>query len=557
MRLRQYQQDAIDATYAYLRAGTGNPCIVIPTGGGKTPILATICSDAVNKWSGRVMVVTHVKELLEQAADKIRTIAPDVPVGIYSAGLGRRDLDYAVTIAGIQSIYKRADEVGAIDLVIIDEAHLIPPDGEGMYRQFLRDLKARVPHLRVIGLTATPYRMKSGDLCGPGNMLDDVSYEVGVRDLITQGFLCPLRSKAGAMKADTSNLHTRAGEFIAAEVDELMSEHELVQAACAEIVAIGEFRKSALLFCSSVEHCLQVRDTIQGLGEECGIVTGATHADERAATLERFKTGDLKYLANVNVLTTGFDAPNIDLIALLRPTLSPGLYYQMVGRGFRTFEGKKDCIVLDYGENVMRHGPVDAIKIRKPGEPGSGEAPAKECEQCQALIHAGIAICPECGFVFPKNVVRHAAIADNGGVMSGDKVRTVYPVTETTYHIHIKRGDESAPLTMRVEYKTGFHAWEKEWVCFDHDGYARAKAEAWWKRRSDLPVPDSVEDAVKLARLEQLAETFEITVEKTAGKKYTEIVDYKLGPKPECDEHIVVVGDDYDYMNPRDEDIPF
>jgi DNA repair protein RadD len=139
----------------------------IPTGGGKTPVIATICRDAVGPWNGRVVILAHVKELLEQAADKLRQIAPDVPVGIYSAGLKRKDLGYAVTIAGIQSIYQRACDLGPVDLLIVDEAHLIPPDGEGMYRQFIADAKVVNPHARVIGLTATPYRMKSGSICGP------------------------------------------------------------------------------------------------------------------------------------------------------------------------------------------------------------------------------------------------------------------------------------------------------------------------------------------------------------------------------------------------------
>lgn len=559
MKPRQYQLDAIRAVYDYLRDHEGDPCVVIPTGGGKTIVLATICSDAVNLWGGRVVVLAHVKELLEQAADKIRTLSPDLPIGVYSAGLGSKDLGYAVTIAGIQSVYQKAKALGPVDLIVVDECHLIPDDGDGMYRQFLREIKEANQHARVVGLTATPYRMKTGTICGPASLLTEVCYEVGVRELIAQGYLCPLRSKAGIARVDTTTLHTRAGEFIASEAEALMDEASVVQAACAEIVDIAENRKAALIFCAGIDHGRHVVETIEGLGHECGFVEGNTPADERAMLLERFKDGDLKFLANVNVLTTGFDAPNIDLVAMLRPTLSPGLFYQMVGRGFRMCDGKSDCIVLDYGGNVMRHGPVDAIKVKKPGEPGSGDAPAKECPACMALVAAGYAVCPECEFVFPKPESRtHSDRADEGGVLSGDKTRTVYPVTETCYYIHIKRGDKSAPLTMRVEYKTGFSFWEKEWVCFDHDGYARTRAEKWWKMRSDLPVPRSVEEAVRLARLEALAEPSEITVEKTAGKKWTEIVDYKLGPKPE-----VEMPDDYEPVEERDpymaipDDCPF
>lgn len=405
-----------------------------------------------------------------------------------------------------------------------------------MYRSFLADLKAANPTARVIGLTATPYRMKSGEICGPGHILSDVCYEIGVSDLIARGYLCPLRSKAGDKRVSPTNLHVRAGEYVAAEAEALMDDGELVQAACSEIVSFGAFRQACLIFCAGVDHGRHVAATIESLGHECGFVDGETPANERAILLDRFRSGNLKYLANVNVLTTGFDAPNIDLIALLRPTLSPGLFYQMCGRGFRTCEGKADCIVLDFAGNVLRHGPVDAIRARRPGAPGSGEAPAKECPQCLALIAAAFKSCPECEFVFPlPKKQTHAATAADGGVLSGQVTRTEYEVLDTSYYVHTKRGDESAPLTMRVEYRIGFNWWAKEWVCFDHEGYARDKAEAWWKQRSNLPVPESTEQAVRMANADALAEPWQITVEKKAGEKFERIVEWQLGEKPKTD----------------------
>ena len=213
MVLRPYQREAVDAVYEFLRTRDDNPCVVIPTAGGKTPVMATICRDAVQRWGGRVLILAHVREPLEQAAEKLHLVAPDLPVGIYSAGLKRRDLGYAVTIAGIQSVYERACDVGAVDLVIVDECHLIPEDGEGMYRTFLADMKQINPPVRIIGLTATPFRMKSGTICAPENILNAVCFEIGVRELIVQGYLCPLRTKAGSAKPDTNQLHVRGGEF--------------------------------------------------------------------------------------------------------------------------------------------------------------------------------------------------------------------------------------------------------------------------------------------------------------------------------------------------------
>src|SRR5690606_5321356 len=215
--LRPYQAEAVEAVYDHLRRRDDNPCVVIPTAGGKTPVMATICRDAVQQWDGRVLILAHVKELLEQAVDKLHAMAPDLwhQIGIYSAGLGSRDTDHPIIVAGIQSVYRRATELDRFDLILIDEAHMLPPDGEGMYRTFLSEARIVNPNVRLIGLTATPYRMTTGMICGPENLLNHVCYEVGVRELIVQGYLCPLKTKAGRRKVDTSGLHLRGGEFIA------------------------------------------------------------------------------------------------------------------------------------------------------------------------------------------------------------------------------------------------------------------------------------------------------------------------------------------------------
>ena len=324
MELRPYQQAAIDAVYNFLRSKNGNPCIVAPTGCGKGTLISQICRDAVVRWNGRVLVLAHVKELLEQTAATIQRIDPELPVGIYSAGLGSRETDKPIIVAGIQSVYKKACELDRFDLILIDEAHLLVPDGEGMYQTFLKDAKVVNPHVRLIGLTATPYRLKSGILVGPDCLLNEICYEIGIKELIEQGFLCPLKSKSGRHKVDCNDLHVRGGEFIASEVDELINTPEHVLAACREIINQTQNRNSVLIFAASVDHAKNIQVTIETLTNgECGLVTGDTPSGERERILRRFKgevfakdllggeTKPLKYLANVNVLTTGFDAPNI------------------------------------------------------------------------------------------------------------------------------------------------------------------------------------------------------------------------------------------------------
>ena len=477
----------------------------------------------------------HVKELLEQAVDKLHAMAPDLwnRIGVYSAGLKSRDTDHPIIVAGIQSVYRRAAELDAFDLICIDEAHMLPPDGEGLYRTFLADARVVNPNIRLIGLTATPYRMTTGMICGPENLLNHVCYEVGVRELIVQGYLCPLKTKAGRRKVDTSNLHIRGGEFIAGEVEALMDDDSLVRSACREIVDHTRDRHSVLIFASGVQHALHVQRVLSECGQECGFVCGETLPFERAATLDRFKEDRLKYLVNVNVLTTGFDAPNIDCVALLRPTNSPGLYYQMVGRGFRLDPSKDNCLVLDFGGNILRHGPVDALQVEDRSG-GSGEAPAKECPECQAVIHAAYATCPECGYEFPPpERQKHDHQAATAGILSGEVTETDYEVSEVYYSVHVKRGaPEDHPRTLRVDYRCGFNDYHSEWVCPEHTGYARGKFEAWWRARSSEPFPESAEQAVDLAEAGALVQTRAITVRSVAGEKFDRISDYQLGPIP-------------------------
>ncbi len=546
MKLRPYQQQSVEAVYRHLRERDDNPVVVIPTAGGKTPILATICRDAIERWDGRVLVVSHVKELLEQAVEKLKHVAPDLPVGVYSAGLRRRDTNHRVIVAGIQSIFKRACELDAFDLIIVDEAHLIPTDGDGMYRQFLADARVINPHVRVVGLTATPYRLDSGPICSADHFLNAICYEIGIKELIRDGYLCPLISKSGSAKADTSSLHVRGGEFVADEVEDLMDQDTLVEAACREIVQYTGDRQTCLIFASSVKHGQHVVRVLRdAYGISCGFVCGDTPSRERDELLARFRgttpsglfaQEPLKYLCNVNVLTTGFDAPNIDCVVLLRPTMSPGLYYQMVGRGFRLHPGKVNCLVLDFGGNVVRHGPVDQIKVKERNLGGKGEAPAKECPECHSVIAAAYATCPDCGYEFPPpDRPTHDATATQASVLSGQVTNTSYAVSDVYYSVHTKRGaGEDAPKTMRVDYKVGWHEYKSEWVCFEHSGYARQKAIAWWQRRSPDPVPPTVERAVELAQCGAVAGTSAITVRTVAGDPYERIVDYELGEIPEA-----------------------
>ena len=243
--------------------------------------------------------------------------------------------------------------------------------------------------------------------------------------------------------------------------------------------------------------------------------------------------------ANCSVLTTGFDAPNTDCVVLMRPTQSAGLLLQMAGRGTRLSPdtGKTDCLILDYGGNIMRHGPLDMIKAKEPGKGGGGDAPAKTCPQCHAIIHAGYGKCPECGHEFPpperSNLTEHAS---SEGVLSGEVRDEHYDVHNVYYEPHVKRNAEpGTPRTMRVDYEVAPTQYKSEWVCPEHTGYARSKFERWWRERAcpDCPVPNTVDEAVAWANAGALAVPKGIVVRWVTGEKFDRIVKVECGDRPE------------------------
>ena len=220
----------------------------------------------------------------------------------------------------------------------------------------------------MIGFTATPYRLDSGMLHeGKGALFTDIAYEVSVRQLIDDGYLCPLVSKAAETKLDVSGVGSRGGEFIPGQLQAAVDLPEITEAAIDEVVRLGADRRSWLAFCAGVEHATHVAEAIRARGFTAATIFGDTPKPERDRIIAAFKRGEIRALASMGVLTTGFNAPGVDLIAMLRPTKSTGLYVQMAGRGTRLAPGKADCLVLDFAGNVARHGPIDAVKPKRPG----------------------------------------------------------------------------------------------------------------------------------------------------------------------------------------------
>jgi len=500
--------------------------IVLPTGAGKSLVIAELCRKAIEA-RGRVLVLAHRKELLEQNAEKVRNLLGG-GVGLYSAGLKRWQSDDAVVLAGIQTAYKRADVFGPRHLVLIDEVHLVPGDGEGMYRTFLDKLREYNPQLRGIGLTATAYRTGEGSICGPNKLFQRIAYEAKVQPLIAEGYLSPLVSAPAVAAVDVSKVKIVRGDFAAGEMESLFDDSVKVKAAVRETVEKTAGRQSVLVFCAGIAHAQHTADELAKVtGEAVGVVTGNTLPMERAGHLQRFRSGSLRWLVNCDVLTTGFDAPNIDAIAILRATQSPGLFVQICGRGFRRAPGKTDCLVLDFGGNIERHGPVDAVDFgkAKKGSFGGGTAPEKVCPNCEEGCPASVLFCEGCGWKFPPRQLNHEETASAAAILSAPETFIVDEVQLTRH----KKRNSDGPDTLRVDYLCGAQS-ISEWVCLEHEGFAKRKAALWWRARSLAPVPN-INDAIDLWLRGALAMPSRLTARKEG--KFWKILSVDLDPIPE------------------------
>jgi DNA repair protein RadD len=501
LTLRDYQEECLQAHYDWFaRNKEGNPLFVVPTGGGKSLIIAEFIRRSLEAWPRtRFLVVTHVRELIAQNYAEFvdHWGEPFHPAGIYSAGIGRRDARAQVLFAGIQSIAKKAKMLGSFDLVLIDEAHLVPKSGMGRYRTYLEALREINPNVRLCGYTATHYRLDGGFLHkGEGRIFTDVAYEVRVDLLIQEGHLSTLVAKRVENTIDTTGVKSSGGDFNGKALEEAATGEGMVEDAVAEMVTIArrEDRHHWLIFGTGIAHAEALVEELKKHDVHAECIFGSTPKEDRDAIVQRFKDGKLPALVNVGVLTTGFNAPRCDLMAVMRPTQSTALYVQIMGRGMRTFPGKTNCLVLDYGANVERHGPINRVR---PKAKGDAPPPTKTCPECDSIVSASLPICPDCGYIWPwkPRVIEHAPNASGLDPFDpeANKPKT-YLVQRVTFRRHTKA---NKPDSLRVDYTCGMRIFS-DWVCLEHDGFARRKAVRWWTDAGGVvPVPDTVNDALR------------------------------------------------------------
>lgn len=484
-----YQQEAINAALYSFSQGERRILIVAPTGSGKSVIIACFCEQVTKKWPGtKILVISDTIEILKQNHQALIEQLPELGIGLYSAGVGCKTLD-KITVAGIQSIYKKTELFSEFDLILVDEAHSVSFDPKTRYRLFLDKLNKP-----TIGLTATPFRLKGGYLyTGENSFFKHKAYEIRIPILQKEGKLCSLITQGTENKMDASKIKQQEGDFIISELSLAFDREEITKKIIQELIKYKEKRKKWLGFAIDINHCVHITEQLTNSGVAVAALHSKLTPYARNKIIKNFREGKLQALVSISMVITGFDVKDIDLIFLMRPTTSPSRHIQMIGRGLRTAEGKKDCLCLDFAENLIRNGPIDDPKI-KDNEfclKGSGEALMKECPKCLLICPIATRICG-CGYHFPfkHHLTSFSSDAEIISTQEWHKVQFV------DYFVKINK--KGIPCLI-VRYYCGLRSFS-EVVCFEHEGFAKFSAHHWWKRRWSLPnvfVPATCEEAKK------------------------------------------------------------
>lgn len=556
---RDYQEYAIAKPFEYFKDHTGNPLMLMPTGSGKSHVVAGIVARALGWYpQTRIVMITESKELVAQNYAKLKDVWPEAPVGIYCDGLDRKQLHYPVTFGTIQSLISVVETLGFIDFVIVDEAHGISENEDTQYRQFMSKLarsreQGGNPNVKVVGLTATGFRMKQGMLTqGPNALFTDIIVDMTDLDsynwFFEQGYLVPPIPRPTGVKYDLRNVKIKGGEYDQKSMQEEVDTQKKNEAVVLELLNHGQNRHCGIVFASGVDHCVHLAEIFEYYGERVTwVASRGMSSKQRDYNIQAYKEGEFKWMINNGILTTGFDHPPIDIMGIPRLILSPGLWGQMLGRGTRplyemgfdltTREGrlaaiqasqKHNCMVLDFGNNTSRLGQINALRVPKAAErKRDGDAPIRICDACGCYCHASARTCWACGHEFPRYLKFDETSGTTALVaklsmpaLTAPEYKEI-PVDRVTFQRWKKPGKADS---IKVTYHCGFKEYS-EWVLLDHEKWG-GKARAWWRKFSNSnEVPPSVDVALEQTDKLRTPRAIEVAVNMQYGDIRSHIFD--------------------------------
>lgn len=346
LELRPYQEECVNRVVnAYEKGDSKYEVLVLPTGSGKTCIASFVIHELQKRHGVNVLFIAHRDELLMQAIDKFRMVRSDMIIG--KVGAGSCEYGGEVTVASIQTICRdkhieKMQNIG-YGLIIVDEAHHIQSPS---YKKVLEAL----PNAFVLGVTATPERLDKKDILKGRKPL----YQIDIQTMVKDGYLCNFRAIAIQTHVNIDRVGKSMGDFNEVELDHAVNVPERNQLIVSKYKEYTDGKRAAC-FCVSVDHAEALSEMFNASGVHSAVIKGSTPLEERARIYASFKSGDVKVLCSVMVLTEGWDSPECECIIMARPTQSRGLYIQMCGRGLRLSPGKAECLMLDITDNCTKH----------------------------------------------------------------------------------------------------------------------------------------------------------------------------------------------------------
>jgi len=522
--LRPYQYEGVEITLNFFFEGNkGNPMIAMPCGTGKSWVIAGFIKKIFHLYPNqRIIVSVPTKELVVQNVDKMHKMWANAPVGINAAGLNRKDVIQPIIFGTMHSIVKSIDNFGHRDLLLVDECHTVSPKENTTYQKIINCLTEKNPNLRIIGLTATKFRMGQGLLTDNG-IFTDICYDLTNVDsfnrFLAEGYLCPLVPKPTKVSIDREKLTIVNGDFSKGQSDEAAD--KIMYEALTEAVEYGYDKDSWLIFTAGVKSSETASEVLSSFGICSAAVHSKLSSRLRDERIRDFKSGKIKALCGMGIFLTGFDHPPVDLIVGLRPTVSPSLHVQMLGRGMRTSPNKKYCLVLDYAGNVKNLGPINDPRIPRKKGKATGEVPIKICEQCGTYNHAAARICcnPECNFEFKFQTKLNPTAYTDAIMRSDAPVIEYYDVTKVIYHKHEKIG---SPPMIKVSYFAGLKRFVK-FVCLEHQGFAGKNARDWFRQHYAHELPVTTDEALAIVSMLRVPRRIRVWT----NKKFPEIMGYE------------------------------
>jgi DNA repair protein RadD len=556
IELRPYQQQALDTIMSAIPT-TEAILTMAATGAGKTIIFCKLIETILSKWSRvRIGILAHRKELITQAQDKLLKVWPEAPIGLACASTGEPvDLDKPVVIGSVQTLVRRIKATDPFDVIIVDEAHRIPPiNKKSQYQKWLRSMRRTNPKVRILGFTATPFRLSHGyiygDVCVPQNenLFRALNFRIGISQLQDLGFLCKYRAKEIKDIEDDLKGVRVSGDYNIRDLSTVMSRAEHVGSAVKAAQKYASDRSRIVVFCVTIAHAQAVMDAFKAEGYVAAAVHSKMPMKQRDMILAMFEKGHLQVLCNVGVLTEGWDSPAVDCIIMCRPTKSVGLYVQMVGRGLRPHPDKEDVLILDLSNNCSTHGDPDAPTVEIANKKtGVTLAPTKVCRKCLEINPIAATVCVACGAPFPVAEIEQVNCEVDMKDVVFKRPKKPLPfvliVADHTIEDFISsKGNRMLKLTLVC--KVTESSMMKQWVnvFFDFEGnasqWSQKKAISLWQNLVETEAPATIEEAIY--RRGELEMSLPPKIEVVQNGKWLNVHSWSVNPWNESH-------DDFDY----------